>query len=121
MILVVSCGIIMKNYMTWKGEIMKHGCIIYLVGDEPLRDSAMKQLIRENGLESTECLICGAKPLPNIYQAYRELQQQQVTDIACISVRFDPETGGYVFLEKAMSLDGFADLSLLCSQEEMAC
>ncbi|NIA19719.1 MAG: hypothetical protein GWP07_04715 [Xanthomonadaceae bacterium] len=100
---------------------MKHGCIIYLVGDEPLRDSAMKQLISENGLGATECRVCGSKPLPNIYQVYRELQQQQVTDIACISVSYDLETGGYVFLEKSMSLDGFADLSILCSPEEIAC
>jgi hypothetical protein len=104
-----------------KGEVVKPGCIIYLVGDESPRDSAMKQLIRDNGLEATECRMCGVKPLPNIYQAYRELQQQQVTDIACISVRYDLETGGYVFLEKAMSLDGFADLSILCSPEEIAC
>ncbi len=100
---------------------MKHGCIIYLVGDEPLRDAAMEQLIRDNGLDSTECRICGARPLSNIYQAYRELQQQRVTDIICISARYDQETGGYIFLEKAMSLDGFADLSVLCSPEEMAC
>ena len=100
---------------------MKHGCIIYLVGDEPLRDAAMEQLIRENGLEATECRVCGSKPLPSIYQAYRELQCQQVTDIACISVRYDDRAGSYVFLEKAMSLDGFADLSILCSPEEMAC
>ena len=38
----------------------------------------------------------------------------------CI-IYYDPETGEYIFLEKAMSLDGFADLSILCSSEEMAC
>ncbi len=86
-----------------------------------MRDAAMERLIRENGLETTECRVCGSKPLPSIYQAYRELQQRQVTDIACISVRYDDSAGVYVFLEKAMSLDGFADLSILCSPEEMAC
>ena len=100
---------------------MKHGCIIYLTGDEPLCDSAMKQLIRENGLENTECQVCGTKPLPSIYQAYRELQQQHVTDIICISVYYDQAVGSYVFLEKALSLDGLADISTLCSAEEMAC
>jgi len=100
---------------------MKHGCIIYVVGGEPLHDGEMKQLIRDNGLEATECLVCGSKPLPDIFQAYRILQQRQVVDIACISVRYDTEAGNYAFLERAMSLDGFADLSALCSPEEMAC
>lgn len=100
---------------------MKHGCIIYLVADEPLRDEAMQRLITENGLGTIECRVCGSKPLPSIYQVYRDLQQQQVTDIACISVCYDCDSGGYVFLEKSMSLDGFADLSILCSSEEMSC
>jgi hypothetical protein len=30
-----------------KGEVVKPGCIIYLVGDESPRDSAMKQLIED--------------------------------------------------------------------------
>lgn len=100
---------------------MKDGCIIYVVGGEPLHDGEMKRLIRDNGLEATECLVCGSKPLPDIFQAYRILQQRQVVDIACISVRYDAEAGNYSFLERAMSLDGFADLSVLCSAEEMAC
>ena len=100
---------------------MKQGCIIYVVGDEKLHEEAMQELIRDNGLETTECLICGTKPLPNIFQAYRSLQQRQVTDIACISVQYNAGSGNYAFLERAMSLDGFADLSVLCSAEEIAC
>lgn len=100
---------------------MKHGCIIYVVGDEPLHDDEMQVLIRNNGLNDTECMVCGVKPLPDIFRAYQSLQQRQVTDIACISVQYNASTRNYTFLERSMSLDGFADLSALCSPEEMAC
>ncbi len=100
---------------------MKQGCIIYVVGDQPLDRTAIGRLLAENGLDTVEHRLCGARPLPSIYRAYRELQQRQVRDIACISVRYDHEAGRYVFLERALSLDSFADLAVLCSPEELAC
>lgn len=100
---------------------MKEGYIIYVIGEETPNESELKVLIKENQLDLFEYRLCGNKPLPGIYRAYQELQQRQVTAVNCLSVRFDKETGTYIFLDQAMSLDGFADLDALCSAQELAC
>ena len=100
---------------------MKEGYIIYVIGEETPKESELEALIKENQLDLFEYQLCGNKPLPSIYRAYQELQQQRVTAVNCLSVRFDQQAGNYVFLDQAMSLDGFADLNTLCSAQELAC
>ena len=43
------------------------------------------------------------------------------TSVNCLSVRFNGQDVTYVFLDQAMSLDGFVDISFLCSAQELAC
>jgi len=100
---------------------MKEGYIIYVIGEESPNESELEALIKENQLDLFEYQLCGNKPPPGIYRAYQELQQKQVTSVNCLSVRFDKETGTYIFLDQAMSLDGFADLDALCSAQELTC
>ncbi|MEA3332541.1 MAG: hypothetical protein U9Q58_02970 [Pseudomonadota bacterium] len=100
---------------------MKEGYIIYVIGEESPKESELEALIKENRLDLFEYQLCGYKPLPGIYHAYQELQRRRVTEVNCLSVRYDQEAGNYVFLEQAMSLDGFADLNVLCSAQELAC
>ena len=100
---------------------MKEGYIIYVIGEETPNESELEALIKENSLDLFEYRLCGNKPLPGIYRAYQELQQRRVTAVNCLSVRFDKQAGTYVFLDQAMSLDGFADLGALCSAQELAC
>ena len=100
---------------------MKEGYIIYVIGEEPPNKSELETLIKENRLDLFEYRLCGNKPLPGIYRTYQELQQRRVTAVNCLSVRFDKQAGNYVFLDQAMSLDGFADLNALCSAQELAC
>ncbi|MCD6152277.1 MAG: hypothetical protein J7J70_11620 [Deltaproteobacteria bacterium] len=100
---------------------MKEGYIIYVIGEETPKETELKVLIKENRLDLFEYQLCGNKPLPGIYRAYQALQQRRVTAVNCLAVRFDKEAGNYVFLDQAMSLDGFADLNVLCSAQELAC
>ena len=100
---------------------MKEGYIIYVIGEETPNDSKLQVLIKENRLDLFEYQLCGNRPLPGIYHAYQKLQQRQVSNVNCLSVRFDQEAGNYIFLDQAMSLDGFADLNALCSAQELAC
>ncbi len=100
---------------------MKEGYIIYVIGEETPKESELEALIKENRLDLFEYRLCGNKPLPGIYRAYQELQQRRVSAVSCLSVRYDQEAGNYVFLDQAMSLDGFADLNELCSAQELAC
>jgi len=100
---------------------MKEGYIIYVIGEETPKETELKVLVKENRLDLFEYRLCGNKPLPGIYRAYQELQQRRVTAVNCLAVRFDKEAGNYVFLDQAMSLDGFADLNVLCSAQELAC
>ena len=100
---------------------MKEGYIIYVIGEETPKESELEALIKENRLDLFEYQLCGNKPLPGIYRAYQELQQRRVTAVNCLSVRYNQETGNYVFLDQSMSLDGFADLNVLCSAQELAC
>ena len=98
---------------------MKEGYIIYVVGEESQHEPELKVLIKENNLDLFEYRISGNKPLPNIYQAYHELQQQRVTTVNCLSVQFNKLAGHYVFLDQSMSLDAFTDINGLCSQQEL--
>ena len=100
---------------------MKEGYIIYVIGEETPKESELEALIKENQIDLFEYQLCSNKPLPNIYHAYRKLQQRQVSNINCLSVRFDKESKNFVFLDQSMSLDGFADLNTLCSPQELAC
>ncbi|MEA1923881.1 MAG: hypothetical protein U9N63_14660 [Pseudomonadota bacterium] len=100
---------------------MKEGYIIYVIGEETPKESELEALIKENRLDLFEYRLCGNKPLPGIYRAYQELQQRRVSAVSCLSVRYDQETKNYIFLDQAMSLDGFADLNVLCSAQELTC
>jgi len=100
---------------------MKEGYIIYVIGEETPNESELEALIKENHLDLFEYRLCGNKPLPGIYHAYQELQQRRVSAISCLSVHYDQKAGNYVFLDQSMSLDGFADLNVLCSAQELAC
>ena len=99
---------------------MKEGYIIYVVGDEPPHEAELKTLISSNNLDIFEYCISGNKPLPGIYRAYQDLQLKRVSAVNCLSVRFNRETKKYDFLDQAMSLDAFSDISLLCTESELA-
>ena len=98
---------------------MKEGYIIHVVGRGLQDKSALKSLIKKNNLDLFEYRLSGNQPLPGIYQAYQELQEQHVTSVNCISVQFSEEAGDYVFLDQSMSLDAFTDISELCSKQEL--
>ncbi len=98
---------------------MKEGYIIHVVGKAAQDSSALTELIKRNNLDLFEYRLSGNLPLPGIYKAYQELQEQHVTSVNCLSVQFSEVAGDYVFLEQSMSLDGFTDISALCSKQEL--
>jgi len=98
---------------------MKEGYIIYVVGEEPPRESELAELIRDNHLDLFEYRICGAAPLPGVYRACRELQKKRVSQISCLSVIFNREDGSYSFLDQSFDFNAAVDLSRFCSPEEL--
>ncbi len=99
---------------------MKEGYIIYVIGEEAPKKSELETLVKENKIDLFDYQLCGNRPLPGIYHAYQKLQQQKVSNVNCLSVRFDQESQNYIFLDQTMSLDGFADLNALCTAQELA-
>ena len=99
---------------------MKEGYIIYVVGGEPPQPDELEKLIKENHLDLFEYRICGhTPPLPGVFSAYRELQKKKVSQISCLSVCYNRETGGYNFLEQSINLDSVVDLGAYCSPQEL--
>ncbi len=98
---------------------MKEGYIIHVVGKAAQDESALHSLIQKNNLDLFEYRLSGNQPLPGIYKAYQELQNEHVTSVNCLSVQFSEETRDYVFLDQSISLDAFTDISKLCSKQEL--
>jgi len=98
---------------------MKEGYIIHVVGKAAQDESALHSLIKKNNLDLFAYRLSGNRPLPGIYKAYQELQNEHVTSVNCLSVQFSDETGDYVFLDQSMSLDAFTDIGELCSEQEL--
>ena len=101
------------------GGKMKEGYIIHVVGKADKNQSALQSLIKRNNLDLFAYRLSGNQPLPGIYKAYQELQNEHVTSVNCLSVQFSEETGDYVFLDQTMSLDAFTDINELCSKQEL--